>query len=43
LKPAERAWIRAVVKRLILRVGEYAYDPVSKLQLLTMDDFPSIQ
>jgi hypothetical protein len=42
LKPAEREWIRAVVKRLILRVGEYAHDPVAKLQLLTMADFPSI-
>jgi hypothetical protein len=41
LKLAEREWIRAVVKRLILRVGEYAYDPVAKLQLLTMADFPS--
>jgi hypothetical protein len=41
LKPAEREWIRAVVKRLILRVGEYAYDPVAKLQLLTMADFPA--
>jgi len=43
LKPTERAWIRAVVERLILRAGEYAYDPVSKLQLLTMADFPAIQ
>jgi hypothetical protein len=42
LKPAEREWIRTVVKRLILRVGEYAYDPVFKLQLLTMADFPRI-
>jgi hypothetical protein len=41
LKPAEREWIRAVVKRLILRVGEYAYDPVAKLPLITMSDFPS--
>ena len=43
LKPSEREWVRAVVKRLILRVGEYAYDPFSKLPLLTMADFPSIQ
>jgi hypothetical protein len=41
LKPAEREWIRAVVKKLILRVGEYAYDPVSKLSMITMSDFPS--
>jgi hypothetical protein len=43
LKPDERDWIRAVVKRLILRAGEYAYDPISKLQMLTMADFPSLQ
>ena len=43
LKQTEREWIRAVVKRLILRVGEYAYDPVPKLQPITMADFPSIQ
>lgn len=41
LKPAEREWIRAVVKKLILRVGEYAYDPVAKLPMITMSDFPS--
>jgi hypothetical protein len=41
LKSAEREWIRAVVKRLILRVGEYAYDPVAKLPMITMSDFPS--
>jgi hypothetical protein len=39
LKPVEREWIRAVVKRLILRVGEYAYDPVAKLPMITMSDF----
>ena len=42
LKTAEREWIRTVVKKLILRVGEYAYDPVAKLPLITMFDFPSI-
>jgi hypothetical protein len=41
LRPAEREWVRAVVKRLILRVGEYAYDPVSKLPMITMSDFSS--
>jgi hypothetical protein len=41
LRPAEREWVRAVVKRLILRVGEYAYDPVSKLSMITMSDFSS--
>jgi hypothetical protein len=43
LKASEREWVRAVVKRLILRAGEYAYDPMAKLQLLTMSDFPSLQ
>lgn len=42
LKPGERVWIRAVVKRLIRRVGEYAYDPVAKQQLITMADFPAL-
>ena len=42
LRTAEREWIRAVVKKLILRVGEYAYDPVAKLPLITMSDFSSI-
>jgi hypothetical protein len=42
LKPPEREWIRAVVRRLILRAGEYAFDPVSKLPLITMTDFPPL-
>jgi len=42
LRTVEREWIRAVVKKLILRVGEYAYDPVAKLPLITMSDFPPI-
>jgi hypothetical protein len=41
LRPAEREWIRAVVKKLILRVGEYAYHPVAKLPMITMSDFQS--
>jgi hypothetical protein len=41
LRPAEREWIRAVVKRLILRVGEYAYHPVARMPMITMSDFPS--
>jgi hypothetical protein len=41
LKPGEREWIRAVIKRLILRVGEYAYEPVARLPMITMSDFSS--
>jgi hypothetical protein len=43
LKAAERAWIKAVVKRLILRVGEYAYDPVAKLPTIKMTDLPNLK
>jgi hypothetical protein len=42
LKPAEREWIRAVVKRLILRAGEFAYDPIARLPLVTMAEFPAL-
>lgn len=42
LKPAEREWIKAVVKRLILRAGEFAYDPISRLPLVTMADLPAL-
>lgn len=42
LKPSEREWIKAVIKRLILRAGEYAFDPVHKLPLITMADFPAV-
>lgn len=43
LKPSEREWVRAVVKSLILRAGEYAFNPNSKLPMITMADLPSIQ
>jgi hypothetical protein len=42
LNPAEREWIRAVVRRLILRAGEVAFDPVAKLPRLTMADLPPL-
>ena len=42
LKPAEREWIRAVVRRLILRAGEYAFDPVSRLPRIALTDFPPL-
>ena len=32
LKPEEREWIKTVIKTLILRVGEYAFNPIAKLR-----------
>jgi len=43
LTPPEKAWVEAVVRTLIQRVGEYAYDPTAKAPQITMADFPSIQ
>ena len=40
--PAETAWMEAVVKRLIQRVGEWAADPNAKWPQITMTDFPSL-
>ena len=40
--PAEIAWMYAVVKRLIQRVGEWAADPNAKWPKITMTDFPSL-
>ncbi len=40
--PAEIAWVEAVVRRLILRVGEWAFDPDARLPKLTMADFPKL-
>ena len=41
LKQEEREWIKTVIKTLILRVGEYAFNPIAKLTQITMSDFPS--
>ena len=41
LKLEEREWIKTVIKTLILRVGEYAFNPIAKLTQITMSDFPS--
>jgi len=41
LKPEEREWIKTVIKTLILRVGEYAFNPIAKLTQITMSDFSS--
>jgi hypothetical protein len=40
--PAETAWMEAVVKRIIQRVGELASDPAGKWPKLTMADFPNL-
>lgn len=42
LTPAEVAWMEAVVKRLIQRVGEWAADPTANWPLITMGDFPRL-
>jgi len=39
---SEITWIEAVVKALIWRLGEYAYDPTAPHQQITMADFPTI-
>jgi hypothetical protein len=38
--PAETAWMEAVVKRIIQRVGEWAADPTATWPQITMEDFP---
>ena len=42
LTPNEITWIEKVIKRIIFRVGEYAFDPQLKLQKITMNDFPNL-
>lgn len=42
LKPGEREWVRALIRRLILRAGEVAFDPVGKLPVLGMTDLPPL-
>ena len=39
---SEKAWIDAVVRSLIRRVGEWAFDPGASLRKLTMNDFPKL-
>lgn len=38
----EKTWLERVIKRIILRLGEYAFDPNLKLQTITMNDFPRL-
>jgi len=40
--PAETAWMEAVVKRMIQRVGEWAYDPNVQSPQITREDFPRL-
>jgi len=40
--PEEKAWIHAVIKRLIQQVGELAFDPQGTLLQLTMAEFPAL-
>jgi hypothetical protein len=42
LKPGEREWMRALIRRMILRAGEVAFDPVAKLPILGMADLPPL-
>jgi hypothetical protein len=42
LTPLERRWIEEVIKALIQRVGEWAYDSQAKFKQITMHDFPSL-
>jgi len=40
--PAEIAWLRSAIPRIIQRVGECAADPDVPWQQVTMEDFPKI-
>ena len=42
LSDAERTWIVEVVRRIILRKGEYDFDPKAKLKTITLEDFLKI-
>ncbi len=42
LRPKEKEWIVSVIKELIRRAGEYAYDPNAKVRQLSMKDFPDL-
>ena len=42
LSPTEREWIIQVIKAIILRVGEYAYDRKTKLKQIAIEDFTEL-
>jgi hypothetical protein len=42
LTQKEKSWIEEVIKRIIFRVGEHAFDPQKQLPEITMSDFPTL-
>jgi hypothetical protein len=42
LHPQERGWIESVIKAIIRRTGEYAYNPKLKRRQINLKDFPEI-
>jgi uncharacterized protein YheU (UPF0270 family) len=42
LSSTERAWIETVIKSLIRRAGEWAYDPTADLKKIRMADLPTL-
>lgn len=38
----EEVWIKEVIKRIIMRVGEYAFNPNQQFQKITLADFPPL-
>jgi hypothetical protein len=38
----EIAWINAVIKMFIRRIGEYEYDPTASLSMIKMADLPPL-
>jgi hypothetical protein len=42
LSGQEKNWIILVIKAIIRRAGECAYEPKDRLQQLTLNDFPKI-
>jgi hypothetical protein len=42
LTSLEKEWIQGVVKKLIRRLGEWAYDQTANLTKITMTDLPKI-
>lgn len=42
LKPVERKWIDETIKKLILRAGEYAYNPTATFSIITISEFSDL-
>lgn len=43
LSSQERSWLEAAIKKLIFRVGQYAFDPSADLPLISMADLPPLK